>query len=135
MPNELGVDNNNLKVSNLGINYTRHGSFTSKVHQFENFPEPKNATEEEQEVFHSKPYDFSISTNHIDDFNNLNDQNYVDVSKTNSISIDTNNNHKIEKIQPIKRHTITIYDKDDEIYNNPNLHPENDDFEIPDDGF
>ncbi|CAB4443724.1 unnamed protein product [Rhizophagus irregularis] len=91
---------------------------------------------EEQEVFHSKPYDFSISTNHIDDFNNLNDQNYVDISKINSsISMDTNNNHKIEKIQPIKRHTITIYDKDDEIYNNPNLHPENDDFEIPDDGF
>jgi hypothetical protein len=34
MPNELGVDNNNLKISNLGINYTSHGS-----------PEPKNATE------------------------------------------------------------------------------------------
>ncbi|CAB5343556.1 unnamed protein product [Rhizophagus irregularis] len=37
--------------------------FTSKIHQFENLPEPRNATEEELEAFHSNPYDFSIPTN------------------------------------------------------------------------
>ncbi|GET51924.1 kinase-like domain-containing protein [Rhizophagus irregularis DAOM 181602=DAOM 197198] len=30
---------------------------SSKIHNFENFLEPRNATEEEQEAFHSKSYD------------------------------------------------------------------------------
>ncbi|PKC52964.1 hypothetical protein RhiirA1_480294, partial [Rhizophagus irregularis] len=46
--------------SNLETNYTSSRLFTSKIHNFENLPEPKNATEEEQEAFHSKSYDFSI---------------------------------------------------------------------------
>jgi serine/threonine protein kinase len=37
--------NNNLKTSNLEMNYTSKRLFTSKIHQFENFPEPRNATE------------------------------------------------------------------------------------------
>ncbi|GBC40970.2 kinase-like domain-containing protein [Rhizophagus irregularis DAOM 181602=DAOM 197198] len=61
-------------------NYTSSSKlFTSKLHQFDNLPEPRNATEEEQEAFHSnKSYDFHIPNN-IDDFNNLS-------SKNNSIS-------------------------------------------------
>ncbi|GBC39686.2 kinase-like domain-containing protein [Rhizophagus irregularis DAOM 181602=DAOM 197198] len=35
----------------------------SKFYQFENLPEPKNATEGEQEEFPSKPYDFEIPNN------------------------------------------------------------------------
>ncbi|GES76548.1 kinase-like domain-containing protein [Rhizophagus clarus] len=35
-------------------------NYTSSTYQFKNFPEPKNATEEEQEAFHSKPYSFNI---------------------------------------------------------------------------
>ncbi|POG63881.1 kinase-like domain-containing protein [Rhizophagus irregularis DAOM 181602=DAOM 197198] len=39
-------------------------SFTSKIYKFENLPEPKNATEEEQKAFYiSRSYDFSISSN------------------------------------------------------------------------
>ncbi|EXX60005.1 Cdc15p [Rhizophagus irregularis DAOM 197198w] len=36
--------------------------FTSKIHKFENLPEPKNATKEEQEAFHSNKtyYNFNI---------------------------------------------------------------------------
>ncbi|CAB4443369.1 unnamed protein product [Rhizophagus irregularis] len=45
--------------------YTASRLFTSKLHQFENLPEPKNATEEEQEAFHSKPYDFNINSDFI----------------------------------------------------------------------
>ncbi|EXX58852.1 Ipl1p [Rhizophagus irregularis DAOM 197198w] len=45
--------------------YTASRLFTSKVHQFENLPEPKNATEEEQEAFHSSPYDFNITSDFI----------------------------------------------------------------------
>ncbi|EXX56503.1 Cla4p [Rhizophagus irregularis DAOM 197198w] len=44
----LSEENNNLKMNNLE-NYTSSSKlFTSKVHQFENLPEPRNATEEEQ---------------------------------------------------------------------------------------
>ena len=43
---ELVKANNNLETSNLESNYTSNRLFfTSKVHQFENFPEPRNATE------------------------------------------------------------------------------------------
>ena len=33
------------QASNFETNYTSSKLFTSKVHQFEKFPEPKNATE------------------------------------------------------------------------------------------
>ncbi|PKK46229.1 hypothetical protein RhiirC2_859219 [Rhizophagus irregularis] len=47
------------------INHANTSSklFTSKIHKFENLPKPKNATEEEQEAFHSKLYDFNIPEN------------------------------------------------------------------------
>ncbi|GBC12244.2 kinase-like domain-containing protein [Rhizophagus irregularis DAOM 181602=DAOM 197198] len=44
-------------------NYANSLLSTSKIYQFENLFEPKNATEEEQEAFHSKPYDFEIPNN------------------------------------------------------------------------
>ncbi|GBC07446.1 hypothetical protein RclHR1_07480006 [Rhizophagus clarus] len=84
--------------------------FTSKIHKFENLPEPKNATEEEQEAFHSKLYNLSIPDN-----NDI--QNY--------------NNRKTMQQQL----NVNINDED-EVYNNPNLHSEEQDkLEIPDDGF
>ncbi|PKK68912.1 hypothetical protein RhiirC2_519396 [Rhizophagus irregularis] len=63
-PNEL---NNNEKIKILSFDIC-HESVTSKIHQSEGLSEPKNATEEEQEAFHSKPYDFSIPQN-IEDWN------------------------------------------------------------------
>ena len=48
MPNELfhSKINDNLETNNSkASNYTSSRLFTSKVHQFENFPEPRNATE------------------------------------------------------------------------------------------
>ncbi|GES78420.1 kinase-like domain-containing protein [Rhizophagus clarus] len=121
--------------------------FTSKVYQFKNLPEPKNATEEEQEAFHSKPYGFSIPYN-IEDFDNKNDNN---TSKSSNIlkddskklskvfenmkinSIDDNQNDY--KGQQVKKHNIDDIN-DDEMYNNSNFHSEEqDEFEIPNDGF
>ncbi|CAB4379158.1 unnamed protein product [Rhizophagus irregularis] len=124
--------------------------FTSKVYQFKNLPEPKNATEEEQEAFHSKPYSFSIPYN-IEDLDNKSNNN---TSKSNDIfkddskklskvfgnmQINSNNdnqdNYKEETIQ-VKKHNIDDINDNDEIYNNPNLHSEEqDEFEIPNDGF
>ncbi|GET50414.1 kinase-like domain-containing protein [Rhizophagus irregularis DAOM 181602=DAOM 197198] len=152
MPNEFfqskAVNNFEIKTS---TNYTSIRLFTSKIHQFENLPEPKNATEEGQEAFHSKTYDFNIPDN-IEDFNNSNDQKINKTSKMNSIfkdddskglfevfnklQINSNdeiqNNYKKETIQQVKGPAID----DDEIHNNPNLHSEEqDEFEIPDDGF
>ncbi|PKC51131.1 hypothetical protein RhiirA1_484466 [Rhizophagus irregularis] len=64
-------------------NYTNISSklFTSKIHEFENLPEPKNATEEEQEEL----YDFNIPKN-IDDFGQSSNQN----NKRNSNVIEGN---------------------------------------------
>ncbi|GBC46982.2 kinase-like domain-containing protein [Rhizophagus irregularis DAOM 181602=DAOM 197198] len=104
-------ENNNFEMEN----YTRSSKlFTSKLHQFDNLPEPRNATEEEQEAFHSnKSYDFHIPNN-IDDFNKL------------------SNDYKIESTQKqIKK--LHINDNDEyEAHNNPNLHSEEqDELELP----
>ncbi|CAB4377444.1 unnamed protein product [Rhizophagus irregularis] len=132
------------------INHANTSSklFTSKIHKFENLPKPKNATEEEQEAFHSKLYDFNIPEN-IDDFGQSSKQNSKRISniikagskrlskvfkklQINSKSVDIqNNNYKDTTHQP---QTGNI-DDDDE-YNNPNLHSEEqEEFEIPNDGF
>ncbi|CAB4478758.1 unnamed protein product [Rhizophagus irregularis] len=124
--------------------------FTSKIHQFKNLPEPRNATEEEQEAFHSKSYDcFNIPDN-IEDFINSNDQ---DTSITSSIlkddseelyksfnelqinSNDDNYGMEIMEQQEVKKHNNDI-DDEDEIYDDKNFHSEEqDELEIPDDGF
>ncbi|CAB5349619.1 unnamed protein product [Rhizophagus irregularis] len=109
MPNEVFQAKT---LNNIEIKTSTNYISSSKVHQFKNLPEPKNATEEEQEAFHSKTYDFSIPYN-IEDFNNSSDQKINKTSKINS-----------------------IFKDDDEIHNNPYLHSEDqDEFEIPDDGF
>ncbi|PKC62757.1 hypothetical protein RhiirA1_521054 [Rhizophagus irregularis] len=126
----------------------------SKIYNLNNLPEPKNATE----AFHSKPYSFSIPEN-IDDFNKSNDQNN-NTSKSNSIFkgnskalskvlqklnigpsntktstnviilLDNQNYHERNIInQQVKNQDV---DDNDEICNNPNLHPEEqEEFEIP----
>ncbi|CAB4417370.1 unnamed protein product [Rhizophagus irregularis] len=124
--------------------------FTSKIHQFKNLPEPRNATEEEQGAFHSKSYDcFNIPDN-IEDFINSNDQ---DTSKASSIlkddseelsksfdelqinSNEDNYGMEIMEQQQVKKHNIDI-DDEDEIYDDKNFHSEEqDELEIPDDGF
>ncbi|CAB4437504.1 unnamed protein product [Rhizophagus irregularis] len=131
----------NLDTNKVEENYTSSRLFTSKIHNFGNLPEPRNATEE-QEVFHSKLYDFSIPNN-IDDFNKSNEQNSSKSSKVITIFRDSNkklsklfkklqiksNNDEKEKIQK-------YVDDDDEVYNNPNFHSkEQDELEIPDGGF
>ncbi|GES92812.1 kinase-like domain-containing protein [Rhizophagus clarus] len=86
MPNELNA-NNNFETRNSKTNCTNNASFASKVHQFKNLPDPRNATEEEQEAFHSKPYEFSIPDN-INDLNNPSNQNDDNTSKSSDISKD-----------------------------------------------
>ncbi|GBC11182.2 kinase-like domain-containing protein [Rhizophagus irregularis DAOM 181602=DAOM 197198] len=83
---------NDLETNNSETNYSSSSRLfnTSKIHQFENFPEPRNATEEEQEAFHSKSYKFSIPQN-INDFSNSSNQNYDNTSKSNSVSKVFNN--------------------------------------------
>ncbi|CAB4443728.1 unnamed protein product [Rhizophagus irregularis] len=116
-------------------NYTSSRLFTSKIHNFGNLPEPRNATEEEQEVFHSKLYDFNIPDN-IDDFNKSNEQNS---SKSSKVITDSNKklSKSFKKLQiNSNKKTQEYVDDDDEVYNNPNFHSkEQDELEIPDDGF
>ncbi|RGB38868.1 kinase-like domain-containing protein [Rhizophagus diaphanus] len=115
--------------------------FKSKIHQFENLPETRNATNEELEAFHSKSYDFNIPNN-PDDFNkssNKNDDSMMSNinSKTNSVKL-SKVFRKLqindETMQQTKEHNIVNYNDEDEIYNNPNLHSEvQNELEIPDD--
>ncbi|RGB42763.1 kinase-like domain-containing protein [Rhizophagus diaphanus] len=130
-------------------NNTSSRLFTSKVYQFKNLPEPKNATEEEQEAFHSTTYNYNIPYN-IDDFINKNNDNasrsiniieddnkeLFKVTENMQINYSNSNNlqnDKKEIIQQVKKHNIDYIDDENEIYNNPNLHPEEqDELVIPD---
>uniref|UniRef100_U9TRD0 Uncharacterized protein n=1 Tax=Rhizophagus irregularis (strain DAOM 181602 / DAOM 197198 / MUCL 43194) TaxID=747089 RepID=U9TRD0_RHIID len=87
----------------------------------------------------------------INDFNGSNKQNssksskIIDIFKDSSkklsklfkkLQINSNNDEKEITQQQTKRQNINIDDDDDDIHNNPNLHSnEQDEFEIPDDGF
>ncbi|CAB5349728.1 unnamed protein product [Rhizophagus irregularis] len=52
------------------------------------------------------------------------------------LQINSNNDEKEITQQQTKKQNINIDDDDDDIHNNPNLHSnEQDEFEIPDDGF
>ncbi|PKC58336.1 kinase-like protein [Rhizophagus irregularis] len=117
----------NLEMNKVEENYMSSRLFTSKIHNFGNLPEPRNATEEEQEVFHSKLYDFNIPNNIID-FNKSNEQNSSKSSKI--ITIFRDSNKKLSK--SFKKLQINS-NNDDEVYNNPNFHSkEQDKLEIPD---
>ncbi|CAB5342345.1 unnamed protein product [Rhizophagus irregularis] len=111
--------------------------FTSKIHQFENLPEPRNATE----AFHSNKYDFNIPNN-IDDFNKSSNKKYSMTSNINS-KADSKKLSKVFKklqindeiMQQTKgRPNIDDFNDEDETYNNPNFHSEEqNELEIPDD--
>ncbi|GBC32210.2 kinase-like domain-containing protein [Rhizophagus irregularis DAOM 181602=DAOM 197198] len=138
----LTIKMDNLEMNKVEENYTSSRLFTSKIHNFGNLHEPRNATEEEQEVFHSKSYDFNIPNN-INDFNKSNEQNSSKSSKV--ITIFRDSNKKLSKLfkklqiksnNDKKEKTQKYVDDDDDLYNNPNLHSnEQDELEIPDDGF
>ncbi|GES80142.1 kinase-like domain-containing protein [Rhizophagus clarus] len=111
IPNELYQSKvkNNFEIKNK-TNYTSSSLHKSKLYQFENLPEPKNATEVELEAFHSKSYDFINIPDDIDDYAN-------------------SNNQKIDEISKIS----SIFKDDYDVYNNPNLHPEEqNELKIPD---
>ncbi|POG82955.1 kinase-like domain-containing protein [Rhizophagus irregularis DAOM 181602=DAOM 197198] len=119
-------ENNNFDMENCT---SSSKLFTSKLHQFDNLPEPRNATEEEQEAFHSnKSYVFYIPNN-IDDFNKSSSKKNS-TSKVNSIFKD--DDYKVESMRKrIKK--LHINDNDEvEAHNNPNLHSEEqDELELP----
>ncbi|POG63028.1 kinase-like domain-containing protein [Rhizophagus irregularis DAOM 181602=DAOM 197198] len=155
----------NLEMNKVEENYTSSRLFTSKIHNFGNLHEPRNATEgtsvyillmnifilkyiinviffyynRRTRRFHSKSYDFNIPNN-INDFNKSNEQNSSKSSKV--ITIFRDSNKKLSKLfkklqiksnNDKKEKTQKYVDDDDDLYNNPNLHSnEQDELEIPD---
>ncbi|CAB4382319.1 unnamed protein product [Rhizophagus irregularis] len=116
-------------------------SFTSKIYKFENLPEPKNATEEEQKAFYiSRSYDFSISSN-ASNLSKSSNQ-YIPISSNDNDSkesprlskklkienADVQNDHEREFVQQ----QLNIGTNDEE-QNNPSLHSEQVKSEILDD--
>uniref|UniRef100_U9UKQ4 Serine-threonine/tyrosine-protein kinase catalytic domain-containing protein n=1 Tax=Rhizophagus irregularis (strain DAOM 181602 / DAOM 197198 / MUCL 43194) TaxID=747089 RepID=U9UKQ4_RHIID len=73
-PNEL--PQLKVKMDNVTNNNISSKLFTSKIHKFENLPEPKNATKEEQEAFYtsSKKYDFSSISDNSSIFSTISNQ-------------------------------------------------------------
>ncbi|GBB90559.1 hypothetical protein RclHR1_17560001 [Rhizophagus clarus] len=130
-------ENNNLEINNVGSlkHYTRS---TSRIHQFENLPEPRNATE----AFYSNSYDFYIPNN-IDDFGQkscilINEDDNENLSRVFNELSETNiqnNDYREETMQQQMKNIYIDDDGDeDEVYNNPNLHPgEQDELELPND--
>ncbi|RIA89503.1 kinase-like domain-containing protein [Glomus cerebriforme] len=95
--------NSNSEANKQSMNYTISRLLTSKIHRFENFPEPRNATADEQEAFHSKSYDDFHIPDNIDDFGKSSKEKNDSTSKISSISKDT----PIQQIQQqIKKHHI-----------------------------
>ncbi|GBC31511.2 kinase-like domain-containing protein [Rhizophagus irregularis DAOM 181602=DAOM 197198] len=88
-------------------NYTSSKLITSKIHNFGNLPEPRNATEEEQEAFHSKLYDFNIPNN-VNDFNKSNEQNNSKSSKVITILEVMYFNYPYKKCTPENFHYTSI---------------------------
>ncbi|PKY62658.1 hypothetical protein RhiirA4_489527 [Rhizophagus irregularis] len=117
--------------------------FTSKIHKFENLPESRNATKEEQEAFHSnKTYDnFNIPDNskYLFEF----EIKLYDIDRILYFLVDDFSESSINQSNSISKKTGTIFkdpqndynNKDEvEIQNDPNLHSEEqDELEIPDD--
>ncbi|CAB5109911.1 unnamed protein product [Rhizophagus irregularis] len=139
----MNIINDESEIDNLEINEVEENNsssrlFTSKIHNFGNLPEPRNATEEEQEVFHSKLYDFNIPNN--SDSEKLPEE-FIKLQVNSSEiiqqqmerkDIDIDDGEKVIIQQKMKRQNIGDID-DDEVHNNPNLHSEEqDELEIPD---
>ncbi|CAB4403743.1 unnamed protein product [Rhizophagus irregularis] len=124
-PNEL--PQSIIKVDKKTSNIMSSKIFTSKIHSFDNLPEPKNATEEEQKAFYTtRSYDFSISSN-----DNDSKESSRLFKKLKMENDDVQKDYEREIMQ--QRSNISI---NDEVQNNPNLHSEQKDKqEIPDDGF
>ncbi|GES90145.1 kinase-like domain-containing protein [Rhizophagus clarus] len=141
--------NNNLnKLSDFEIMsyyYASSKLSTSKIYQFDNLPEPRNATEEELEAYHSRPYSFNIPDD-IDDFNKSNHStsNKSNIFKGNSkplskvfqkLRMESRDNNQNKYRGEIKKQQVNKQ-VNDEIYDSANFHSEEqDEFEIPDDGF
>ncbi|POG75301.1 kinase-like domain-containing protein [Rhizophagus irregularis DAOM 181602=DAOM 197198] len=104
---------NNLEVNKVEENYTSSRLFTSKIHNFGNLPEPRNATE-------------------VNDFDKLsNEQKDIDIDgKQKKQKLFYDEKEIIQ--QKMKRQNIGDIDDEDEVYNNPNLHSK---LEIPDGKF
>ncbi|CAB4380880.1 unnamed protein product [Rhizophagus irregularis] len=87
----------------------------------------------ELEAFYSKSFDFCIPDN-IDDIDKSNNKE-SSTSKVSTIFKDAQNEDKRETIQQqINKHHNDNVDYEDEVYNNPNFHSEEQDtFELPDD--
>ncbi|PKC56974.1 hypothetical protein RhiirA1_541840 [Rhizophagus irregularis] len=129
------------KVDKEKINNMSSKLFTSKIYEFENLPEPKNATEEEQKAFYiSRSNDFTISSN-ASNLSKSSNQ-YIPISSNDNDSkesprlskklkienVDVQNDYEEEFMQ--RRSNIGT---NDEVQNNPSLHSEQDKSEILDD--
>ncbi|GBB83121.1 hypothetical protein RclHR1_00010003 [Rhizophagus clarus] len=141
-PNKLNqLKENDSFENDSSERYTNSWLFTSKIFRFENLPEPRNATKEEQAAFHSnRSYNFYIPNN-VNGFDKVNNRmnnltkRSGNVRASNKCSLKISKENSINDIreimQPLKKYH-TINDYNDEICDSPNLHSEEQDkLELP----
>ncbi|PKK66629.1 hypothetical protein RhiirC2_753137 [Rhizophagus irregularis] len=116
-----------IQLDKKTINIMSSKIFTSNIHNFENLPEPKNATEA---FYTTRSYDFSISdnTSNHSKYNQYISINFKDndskessrlFKKLKMENVEVQNDYEREIMQ--QRSNIS---DNDEVQNNPNLHSE-----------
>ncbi|CAB4430728.1 unnamed protein product [Rhizophagus irregularis] len=119
--NFTSIDNFQLKI-NFSISSTNSiNSFfrnsSSRVYYFKDLPEPRNATKEEQEAYHSIQFDFDLQDGMITEVKDeSNKRIYFNVERQDDLTIN-----------PKKVKLNNNNDKDDDEIYNPNFHPEEQD--------
>ncbi|CAB4489879.1 unnamed protein product [Rhizophagus irregularis] len=90
---------NSSFLGNFSVN-SSNWDISSRVYNFENLPEPKNATKEEQDAYHSIQFDFDLQDGLIIE-EKSNKRNYFDGNKSllNNLSLQYLNSNNNEEIQ------------------------------------
>ncbi|CAB4408845.1 unnamed protein product [Rhizophagus irregularis] len=103
--------NTNFSISSTNSINTFFRNSSSRVYYFKNLPEPRNATKEEQEAYHSIQFDFDLQDGMITVKDESNKRIYFNEGQNN---LTVNPNPKKVKLEN--------NDKDEGVTYNPNFH-------------
>ncbi|CAB4379182.1 unnamed protein product [Rhizophagus irregularis] len=104
--------NKNFSINSTNSINTFFRNSSSRVYYFKNLPEPRNATKEEQEAYHSIQFDFDLQDGMITVEDESNKRIYFNVEGQNNLTVNPNP----------KKVKLENNDKDEDETYNPNFH-------------
>ncbi|EXX63559.1 Mkk1p [Rhizophagus irregularis DAOM 197198w] len=105
--------NTNFSISSTNSINSFFRNSSSRVYYFKDLPEPRNATKEEQEAYHSIQFDFDLQDGMITEVKDESiKRSYINVEGQDDLTINP------------KKIKFDNSDKDDDDISNPNFHPE-----------